>query len=129
MPKGKKAAGGVNKMDVVREIIDKHGKDTKPLEIVSFAKKEHGMELGASHGFQLQVCRPQGTRFGREAEGQERTEARLEEGGRANGTAQETVAASASTTSKRSRSWWSRWGRTRWNNWPRYWRSELGLFS
>ena len=37
-----------NKMDVVREIIDKHGKDTKPLEIVGFAKKEHGTELGIS---------------------------------------------------------------------------------
>ena len=48
MPVGMKAAGGVNKMDAVRQIIAKHGKDTMPLEIVSFAKKEHGVELGVS---------------------------------------------------------------------------------
>ena len=38
----------VNKMDVVREIIAKHGKETKPLEIVGFAKSEHGVDLGVS---------------------------------------------------------------------------------
>ena len=48
MPKGKKAAGGVNKMDVVRKIIADHGKNTMPTEIVSFAKKEHGTDLGVS---------------------------------------------------------------------------------
>ena len=48
MPVGKKAAGGVYKMDVVRQIIGKHGKDTMPLEIVKFAKSEHGADLGVS---------------------------------------------------------------------------------
>jgi hypothetical protein len=47
MPVGKKAAGGVNKMDAVRQIIAKHGKNTMPVEIVSFAKKEHGVTLTA----------------------------------------------------------------------------------
>ncbi len=47
MPKGKNAAGGVNKMEAVRQIIQKHGKDTMPLEIVKLAKAEHGAVLSA----------------------------------------------------------------------------------
>jgi hypothetical protein len=43
MPKGKKE--GPNKMDAVRQIIKTHGKETKPLEIVKFAKSEHGFTM------------------------------------------------------------------------------------
>lgn len=46
MPKGKRA-GGVNKMGAVREVIAKHGQDVTPVEIVKFAKEEHGAELSA----------------------------------------------------------------------------------
>ena len=48
MPKGKKAEGGISKMDAARQIIADHGKDTMPLEIVKFAKSEHGADLGVS---------------------------------------------------------------------------------
>jgi hypothetical protein len=44
MPRGKKA-GGVNKMEAARQVIAKHGKDTMPVEIVKFAKAEHGVDL------------------------------------------------------------------------------------
>ena len=35
----------VSKIDAVRQIIGTHGKDTMPTEIVTFAKKEHGLKL------------------------------------------------------------------------------------
>lgn len=37
--------GGISKIDAVRQIIGTHGKDTMPVEIVKFAKAEHGVKL------------------------------------------------------------------------------------
>lgn len=45
MARPKKSEGGVNKMEAVRQILAKHGKDTKPGQIVELAKSEHGAEL------------------------------------------------------------------------------------
>lgn len=45
MPRGKKAEGGITKIDAVREIIGNHGKDTMPTEIARLAKSEHGVVL------------------------------------------------------------------------------------
>ena len=45
MPLEKKAEAGISKIDAVRQIIATHGKDTMPVEIVSFAKREHGVTL------------------------------------------------------------------------------------
>lgn len=45
MPEAKKAEGGVSKIDAVRAIIGSHGKETMPVEIVKFAKSEHGVKL------------------------------------------------------------------------------------
>ena len=47
MPKGKKATGGVNKMEAVRQVIAKHGKDTMPVEIAKFVKDEHGADMSS----------------------------------------------------------------------------------
>ena len=43
MPKAKKE--GPNKMEAVRQIIKTHGKETMPLDIVKFAKSEHGFTM------------------------------------------------------------------------------------
>ena len=43
MAKTKK--GGVNKMEAVRQIIKKHGKETMPLGIVKYMKEEHGADM------------------------------------------------------------------------------------
>jgi hypothetical protein len=43
MPKGKK--GGVNKLDTVRQIIQRHGKEVMPADIVKLAKEEHKVDL------------------------------------------------------------------------------------
>ena len=66
-------------MDVVRKIIADHGKDTMPTEIVSFAKKEHGIDLGVStaSNYKSAIVKELGSR--RKAESQARTEAGLEE--------------------------------------------------
>jgi len=63
MPVGKKAAGGVNKMDAVRQIIAKHGKDTMPTEIVSFAKSEHGVDLtlGTASNYKTAIVKKLGS--------------------------------------------------------------------
>jgi hypothetical protein len=46
MLRGKKAEGGkVNKMEAVRQVIAKHGKDTMPTEIAKFVKEEHGADM------------------------------------------------------------------------------------
>jgi hypothetical protein len=37
----------VNKMQAVRDVISKHGKDTMPTEIVKFVKDEHGVTMNA----------------------------------------------------------------------------------
>lgn len=37
----------VNKMQAVRDVISKHGKDTMPVEIVKFVKDEHGVTMNA----------------------------------------------------------------------------------
>lgn len=42
MPKGKKK---VNKMEAVRQIVKKHGKETMPVDIVKLAKEEHGVVM------------------------------------------------------------------------------------
>src|SRR5271163_1846182 len=42
---GPKKAGGVNKMEAVRQVILKHGKETMPVEIVKFVQVEHGVEM------------------------------------------------------------------------------------
>lgn len=45
MARPKRSEGGVNKMEAVRQIIARHGKDTKPGQIVELAKSEHGAVL------------------------------------------------------------------------------------
>jgi hypothetical protein len=37
----------VNKMQAVRDVISKHGKDTMPTEIVKLVKDEHGVTMNA----------------------------------------------------------------------------------
>jgi len=63
MPKGKKAAGGVNKMDAVRQIIAKNGKDTMPLEIVNLANSEHGvgLTLGTASNYKTAILKKLGS--------------------------------------------------------------------
>lgn len=41
------AKDGVNKMEAVRQVIAKYGKDVMPVEIVKYVKEEHGAEMNA----------------------------------------------------------------------------------
>src|ERR1700761_7274981 len=43
MPRGKK--DGTNKMEAVRQVITKHGKDVMPVDIVKLVKEEHGVVM------------------------------------------------------------------------------------
>lgn len=45
MARPKKSKDGVNKMEAVRQVLAKHGKDTMPGKIVELAKSEFGAVL------------------------------------------------------------------------------------